>query len=137
MRRASSRLKLVSTGHAQQPWALRAGMLLQRFARGREHLRTAGGVNRQQARAQVGGANAGFGDDMGDIVELEVKEDALAAVHQPADHLRPGGGEELRADFEQAGAMGQELRQLPRLRRRTQIQSHDDARARGSQLVFG
>jgi len=64
------------------------------------HLASAAGVQGEHADGELGAGLDGFGDGVGDVVELEVEEDVEAEVGDFADGVGSAGGEHLEADFD-------------------------------------
>lgn len=78
----------------------RAGGTGKRFTGGGEHGGSAGGVEGEHVDAQPGGRANGAGNGVGDIVELEVEEDAMAATQDGLEDRRARGDKELEANLE-------------------------------------
>lgn len=56
----------------------------------------------EHAGTEAGDRTDGSSDGVGDVVELEIEKDGVAAGDKRFEDSRPGGCEELEADFEPA-----------------------------------
>ena len=81
---------------------------------GFEHSSATGGVDGEQAGSGGGNGADRARDGVGDIVKLEVQEDAQAALPKPFDEGQTGGAEQLQADLNPAAAVAERVDQRQR-----------------------
>ncbi len=67
----------------------------------------------------------GSRDGIGNIVELQIEEDAVAEGGNLFDGFGAGAGKELAADLEHSDQVRNCLRKLQRCRQRVEVQSYD------------
>src|SRR5690606_27083647 len=84
------------------------------LAGGAQHRGAAGNVDGEHVDVEGAGGLDGACDRGGDVVELEVQEDALAALLESTDDVGPRGGEELGADLVPVDGGADALHQVER-----------------------
>src|SRR5260370_36094344 len=71
-------------------------------------------------------------DGIGNVVEFQIEENAVAKSGDLFDGFRPGAGEKLVANLEHADQVGNFLGKLQRRRQRVEVQGYDQTAARMS-----
>src|ERR1700747_3354313 len=71
-------------------------------------------------------------DGIGNVVEFQIEEDAVAKRRDLFDGFRTSAGEKLVADLEHADQVGNFLSKLQRRRQRVEVQGYDQTAARMS-----
>ena len=92
-------------------------------ARRPHHLRAARGMHVDHPRAQPRGRTNRACDGVGDVVKLQIEEDAIASRGELLDDRRPQAGEQATADLETADRAAQRIGQRPRLSGRVDVES--------------
>src|SRR6266404_5224215 len=77
-------------------------------------------------------AKHGSRDGIGNIVEFQIEENAVAKRRDLFDGFRTGAGEKLVANLEHANQVGNFLGKLQRRRQRVKVQGYDQTAARMS-----
>lgn len=98
-------------------------------AGGGEHGRATKRMESDHARAMCCGGAHCPGHRVGDIVQLEIEEDGMAAVDELFDYGWASGGEELQADFEPVAMVLEAVDEIKGSRRIGRIQGHDQPAA--------
>ena len=95
-----------------------------------EHLAPAGRVHRQQLDADLGGDLGGAPHRLGDVVQLEIEEDALVALVQLVDERAPFGDVQLEPDLVALDGVAERVDLLERGARVRMIERDDQPLAR-------
>src|SRR5271157_362667 len=106
------------------------GEAVQSGAGGGQHGRTSGGMDGRHAHTQRRGRAHRSGDDVGNVVEFQVKEDGVAALEQRLQDGGTGGHEELQSHLEPAAGVLQPGNKGAGRGRVRYIEGHDKAAAR-------
>jgi len=94
--------------------------------RGFEHRGPSRGMNGQQVDVEVVCGPYGTGDRVGNVVELEVEKDPLAAATERADDARAGTGEELQPDLVEVDVVAESVDDFERIALRRAIERDDE-----------
>ena len=102
------------------------GRLVRRVARGLHHRRAAARVHVDHPHAEPGRRRDGRRHGVGDVVELEVEEDAVAALGERPHHRRAFRREQPAADLESADRSAQRVGESQRLVARLDVERDQD-----------
>ena len=101
-------------------------MLVRGVHRGRQHRGAAGRVDVDHPHAEVGSRRNRARDRVGNVVEFQVEEHAVAALDERPDDVRAGGREELAADLESADVAAKAIGERERLRGARDVEGDED-----------
>jgi len=116
----------------QRPRAVRAGEARER---GLHHGLRAGGVQVHNVGPQGREHTHGLFHGVGDVVQLEIEEDGVAAALELADDVRSLGVEQLHADLDEGLAAGEAVEKTERFLAAGEIAGYDDVFTHGGHLL--